>query len=146
MSTSTRKSAGSFNQPQNAAITDASICVSQNTEDLHLVILDLEDNPQNLTLFRRWVAVLTISSAALCVTCASSIVSRFTCHLGHNGLISPQAAFTEQATAQMFHVSSEVTVLGISLFVTGLGSGPLLVGPLSEVYGMPQIFHAMIYF
>jgi hypothetical protein len=46
-----------------------------------------------------------------------------------------QAAFTEQGVAQTFHVSREVTVLGISLFVTGLGAGPLLVGPLSEVYG-----------
>jgi hypothetical protein len=47
----------------------------------------------------------------------------------------PQAAFTEQGAALTFHVSHEVTILGISLFVTGLGTGPLLVGPLSEVYG-----------
>lgn len=40
-------------------------------------------------------------------------------------------------TSQTFHVSHEVTVLGISLFVIGLGSGPLLVGPLSEMYGAP---------
>lgn len=50
-----------------------------------------------------------------------------------------QAAFTEQGAAQTFHVSHEVTILGISLFVTGLGTGPLLVGPLSEVYGTPNI-------
>jgi hypothetical protein len=34
-----------------------------------------EDDPQQLSLFRRWMAVATISSAALCVTCASSMAS-----------------------------------------------------------------------
>ena len=56
-----------------------------------------------------------------------------------------QAAFTEQSSAQTFHVSHEVTILGISLFVTGLGAGPLPVGPLSEVYGMSQISHSVVY-
>ncbi|KAL4061760.1 major facilitator superfamily domain-containing protein [Scleroderma yunnanense] len=70
-------------------------------------------------------AVLVISSGALCVTSASSV-----------------AAFTEQSTAETFHVSHEVTVLGISLFVAGLGVGPLFVGPLSEVYGRNIIYRA----
>jgi MFS family permease len=56
-----------------------------------------------------------------------------------SGLIALQAAFTEQGAAQTFHVSHEVTILGISIFVTGLGTGPLLVGPLSEVYGTSKI-------
>ncbi|KAG1718072.1 hypothetical protein EDB19DRAFT_1033167 [Suillus lakei] len=88
-----------------------------------LVVLEPEDNPQNMSSFRRWLAVLIISSASLCVTCASSI-----------------AAFTEQGAAQTFHVSHEVTILGISIFVTGLGTGPLLVGPLSEVYGRNAVY------
>lgn len=145
MSTSIRKSAGSFIQPQNPALTDVDMFASQNVKDPYLVALEPEDNPQNMTLFRRWLAVLIISSAALCVTCASSIVSQFICRLGLNRLIILQAAFTEQGAAQTFRVSREVTVLGISLFVTGLGVGPLLVGPLSELYGMPQILHAMSY-
>ncbi|KAG2028245.1 major facilitator superfamily domain-containing protein, partial [Suillus americanus] len=66
---------------------------------------------------------LIISSASLCVTCASSI-----------------AAFTELGAAKTFNVSHEVTILGISLFVTGLGTGPLLVGPLSEVYGRNVVY------
>ena len=39
-----------------------------------------------------------------------------------------------------FNVSKEVTVLGLSLFVMGLGLGPLLVGPLSEVYGRNIVY------
>ncbi|KAH7924128.1 MFS general substrate transporter [Leucogyrophana mollusca] len=91
--------------------------------DPHLVVLETEDNPQCMSSLRRWVAVLVISSASLCVTCASSI-----------------AAFTEDGSAETFHVSHEVTVLGISLFVSGLGAGPLLVGPLSEVYGRNIVY------
>ncbi|KAG1728568.1 major facilitator superfamily domain-containing protein [Suillus lakei] len=108
---------GSFGQPHDTATTETEVSVSasQNAEgDPHLVVLEPEDNPQNMSSFRRWLAVLIISSASLCVTCASSIA--------------------KQGAAQTFHVSHEVTILGISIFVTGLGTGPLLVGPLSEVY------------
>jgi len=39
------------------------------------VQLESEDDPQQLSLCRRWLAVATISSAALCVTCGSSVAS-----------------------------------------------------------------------
>lgn len=42
-----------------------------------MVTLEPEDDPKQLPLARKWLAVLTISSAALCVTCTSSIVSGF---------------------------------------------------------------------
>ena len=35
-----------------------------------------------------------------------------------------------------FGISQTVAILPISLFLMGLGTGPLLVGPLSEVHGM----------
>lgn len=35
-----------------------------------------------------------------------------------------------------FGISHTVSILPISLFLMGLGTGPLLVGPLSEVHGM----------
>lgn len=44
--------------------------------------------------------------------------------------------------AEEFGVSHIVTVLSISLFVEGLGCGPLLVGPLSEVYGRNNVYRA----
>jgi hypothetical protein len=34
-----------------------------------------------------------------------------------------------------FGISRTVSILPISLFLMGLGTGPLLVGPLSEVHG-----------
>ena len=44
-------------------------------EGRYEVQLEPEDDPQQLPLYRRWLAVATISSAALCVTCASSVAS-----------------------------------------------------------------------
>ncbi|GLB45677.1 putative MFS general substrate transporter [Lyophyllum shimeji] len=87
------------------------------------VILDPEEHPQNLSLVRKWIAVLVISSASLCVTCSSSV-----------------ASFTEQGVADEFRIPHLVAVLSLSLFVEGLGLGPLLVGPLSEVYGRNIVY------
>lgn len=89
----------------------------------YAVILEDEDDPQNLSTVRKWITVAVISSASLCAACTSSV-----------------ASFTELGIAAEFNVSHEVTILSISLFVTGLGIGPLLVGPLSEVYGRNIIY------
>ncbi|KAJ3781401.1 major facilitator superfamily domain-containing protein [Lentinula aff. detonsa] len=89
----------------------------------HEVTLEHHEHPQSLSIARKWLIVLVISSSALCVTCASSA-----------------ASFTEDGVSETFHVSHEVTILAISLFVEGLGLGPLLAGPLSEVYGRNIIY------
>ncbi|KAF9000016.1 major facilitator superfamily domain-containing protein [Cyathus striatus] len=95
----------------------------KGSDESYRVHLDPHEHPQQLSLFRKWLAVITISSASLCVTCASSV-----------------ASFTETGVAETFHVSNVVTVLAISLFVEGLGVGPLLVGPLSEIYGRNIVY------
>ncbi|PPQ97319.1 hypothetical protein CVT26_006637 [Gymnopilus dilepis] len=87
------------------------------------VFLDETEMPYNLPSIRKWIAVVVISSAALCVTCASSM-----------------AGFTEEGVAREFHVSKEVAILSISVFIGGLGLGPLIVGPLSEVYGRNAVY------
>ena len=38
--------------------------------------LDAEENLQELSIVRRWLAVLCIPSASICVTCASSMMRR----------------------------------------------------------------------
>ncbi|KAI0939121.1 hypothetical protein AcV5_000624 [Taiwanofungus camphoratus] len=89
----------------------------------YLVQLEPDDDPKHFSTLRKWVIVLVISSAALCATFASSV-----------------ATFTEAGLAEDLHTVHEVTILSISLFVLGLGIGPLLVGPLSEVYGRNNIY------
>ena len=39
-----------------------------------------------------------------------------------------------------FQVSREVATLGLSLFVIGLGFGPMVLGPLSEYHGRRPIY------
>jgi MFS family permease len=38
-------------------------------------------------------------------------------------------------TAVSFNVNAEVMLLGLSLYVLGSAFGPLVFGPLSEIYG-----------
>ncbi|KAH0826090.1 major facilitator superfamily domain-containing protein [Lanmaoa asiatica] len=102
---------------------------SKEAIDSYLVTLEPENDPQCMSTFRRWLAVLVISAGSVCVTCASSV-----------------SAFTEAGSSQTFHVSHEVTVLGVSLFVCGLGFGPLLVGPLSEMYAFAPNIGVFLFF
>ncbi|KAI0047960.1 MFS general substrate transporter [Auriscalpium vulgare] len=92
------------------------------------VTLEPEDDPQQLPLALRWLTVFTISTASLCVTSASSA-----------------AAETELAVAEKFGVSKEVGILGVSLFVLGLGLGPLITGPLSELYGRNIVYRVSFF-
>jgi len=55
-------------------------------------------------------------------------------------LVRGQAAFAELHVAKQFHVSKEVAILGVSLFVLGLGLGPLVAGPMSESYGRNVVY------
>ncbi|TFK64862.1 MFS general substrate transporter [Pluteus cervinus] len=87
------------------------------------VTLGPHEHPESLSLLTKWLIVIVVSSSSLCVTCASSL-----------------AAFTENGVSTEFGVSHEVSILSISLFVEGLGLGPLLVGPLSEVYGRNIVY------
>ncbi|KAI0751317.1 MFS general substrate transporter [Daedaleopsis nitida] len=91
--------------------------------DPYLVHLEQEDDPKCLPLWRKWLAVIVISVSSLCATFASSV-----------------AALTETGIAKDLHTSHEVTILSISLYVMGLGLGPLVVGPLSELYGRNIIY------
>jgi DHA1 family multidrug resistance protein-like MFS transporter len=61
---------------------------------------------------------VTLGIMTLAVTVASSIFS----------------TATEEA-ANDFGVSAEVMILGTSLFVLGFAFGPLIFGPMSELYG-----------
>lgn len=58
-----------------------------------------------------------------------------------SSIISP----AEMVLAHKFHVSSEVTVLCVSLYVLGFAFGPSIWAPIAEAYGrrvsiLPAIF------
>lgn len=80
-------------------------------------------NPRSMPKLRRWLIVLVVSASSVCVTCTSSL---YTTTYGQ--------LITE------FHTSREIATLGLSLFVVGLGIGPMVLSPLSEFYGRRPIY------
>lgn len=81
------------------------------------------ENPQNWSRGRKRMLLVVASSCAFCVTCTSSIISN-----------------AYQGIQDEFHIGRVVAILGLSLFVIGLGIGPMLLGPLSEFYGRRPVY------
>jgi hypothetical protein len=73
-------------------------------------------NPRSLGRARKWIVVLIVSATSLCVTCTSSLYT------------STYGQLTRE-----FGCSQLVATLGLSLFIMGLGIGPMVLAPLSEV-------------
>ncbi|EPQ58477.1 MFS general substrate transporter [Gloeophyllum trabeum ATCC 11539] len=94
-------------------------------ENPYIVDWDRNDpeNPYNWPKRRKWLITSQLAISTWTVSFGSSAYS--------GGL-----RFTES----MFHVSEEVAVLGISLYVLGFGLGPLVFAPLGEMYGRRRIF------
>ncbi|KAH7119772.1 major facilitator superfamily domain-containing protein [Dendryphion nanum] len=80
-------------------------------------------NPRSMSKLRRWIVVLILSASSLCVTCTSSLYTSTYSQLG------PE-----------FGSSRLVCTLGLSLFVAGLGTGPMILAPLSEFFGRRPIY------
>lgn len=98
----------------------------EGDEDPFLVDWDGEDDPEHprsRPTYRKWLVVLLLCAGSVCVTCASSIIPS-----------------TYQQTEAEFGMSQEVATLGLTLYVFGLGVGPLVLGPMSEFYGRRIIY------
>ncbi|KAG9233193.1 major facilitator superfamily domain-containing protein [Amylocarpus encephaloides] len=86
-------------------------------------------NPRSMTKARKWLVVIIVSLSSLCVTCTSSIYTS-----------------TYNQIEKEFDCPRIVATLGLSLFIMGLGIGPMLLGPLSEFYGRRPIYLASFTF
>ena len=75
-------------------------------------------NPQNKPAWLKWTYATLLGAMTFVVTFSSSVFSTATA-----------------ATAIEFSVSQEVMTLGTALFVLGFATGPVVFGPLSELYG-----------
>ncbi|KAI0836315.1 MFS general substrate transporter [Hypoxylon sp. FL0890] len=80
-------------------------------------------NPMNFSPFRRWLITGVVAFATLAVALVSSAYS--------GGVAEIIAAF---------HISQEIAILGVSVFVVGFAVGPLLWAPLSELFGRQLLF------
>ena len=83
---------------------------------------DLED-PLKWSPVARWIQMIMVGLATLTLTSGSS-------------------AYTGGAKdiVEEFHVSDEVVLLGVSLYVLGFGAGPLIWVPLTDVYGRRALY------
>lgn len=84
---------------------------------------DDPDNPMNWSLLMRIMHVFPISFLGFAVTAGSS-------------LITPA---TPEIEAH-FEVSRTAAILSLSLFVLGLGLGPVIAAPVSESYGRAVVY------
>ncbi|KAL2045924.1 hypothetical protein ABVK25_011945 [Lepraria finkii] len=85
---------------------------------------DDPQNPQNWPKSKKYLVTVLYSILTFTLTFSSSIFSTAT-----------------EATSKEFGVSPEVMTLGTSLIVLGFAVGPMLWGPLSELYGRrPPLF------
>lgn len=104
-----------------------------DSDDEHFVNWEKDDkrNPKNWPMRRKWAAV--------------SVVSAFT-------FISPvSSAIVAPAMVQMskdLHLNGEIMqAMVMSIFVLAYAVGPLLFGPLSEVYGRTKVLqHSNLFF
>ncbi|CEH13272.1 Synaptic vesicle transporter SVOP and related transporters (major facilitator superfamily) [Ceraceosorus bombacis] len=95
-------------------------------KDANLVSWDVDAdsrNPLAWSTAKRWTILMIVSTCSLCVTCTSSVVSS-----------------TFESLESDFRIGHEVAILGLSLFVLGLGIGPLALAPLSEFYGRRPVY------
>jgi MFS family permease len=90
-----------------------------------LVNLSLSDaaHPHRFSLLRKWTITLLLCTATINMGYTSAVYS---------------PAFSQITTA--LSTSRLVATLGLSLFIAGLGSGPMFFAPLSEFYGRRPIY------
>ncbi|KAL3465833.1 major facilitator superfamily domain-containing protein [Aspergillus heterothallicus] len=72
---------------------------------------------------RKWLIVIIVCNAIICVTCISSIYT---------------TTYTQLSVD--FGVTTLLCTVGLSVYVLGIGTGPLLTSPLSERYGRRPIY------
>ncbi|KAI5807347.1 major facilitator superfamily domain-containing protein [Peziza echinospora] len=81
-------------------------------------------NPRSWSKTKKWIITFIVSGCALCVTCASSIY----------------AATYDNLLTEFPGTPREEAIAGLSTFLAGLATGPMLLAPLSEFYGRRPIF------
>lgn len=94
---------------QEAVLDAMQIVPSEKGEDSKIVTWDGENDPKkpsNMSELRKWMIVVTTGLMTFCVSFASSVFST-----------------TTFVTAELFGVSSEVMILGLSLYVLGFAFG-----------------------
>ncbi|RDW58408.1 major facilitator superfamily protein-6 [Coleophoma crateriformis] len=110
--------------------TSARDPVTGNMQEYELVTFKIDDpeNPKNWSKGKKWWCTFVVA---------------FTCFVVafDSGVITADLA----GVSKTFHVSDEVSLLTITLFVIGFGVGPLCFAPLSEIYGRQVVYISTLF-
>lgn len=96
--------------------------------ELPEIKLDHEEMPLNWPARKKWSSTIAVVFMTTTITFCSSIHS---------------AAIT--GVARSFDCSTTVATLGVSTFLVGFATGPLLFAPLSEVWGRSPVFRITLF-
>ncbi|GME45012.1 Benomyl methotrexate resistance protein [Neofusicoccum parvum] len=88
---------------------------------------DDPDNPHNWSYLKRGCITLAVGLIGFTVTLGSSVYT---------------PALSE--VVQKFNISTTVALLGLSLYTIGLGFGPVLAAPISEIFGRNVVYRTSI--
>lgn len=96
-----------------------------NVERYELVTWKVNDpeNPKNWPKAYKWWCTMTVAVTCFVVAFNSAVITA-----------------DIEGVAKEFHVSIEVALLSITLFVVGFGIGPMAFAPLSEIVGRRPIY------
>ncbi|GAD92048.1 efflux pump antibiotic resistance protein, putative [Paecilomyces variotii No. 5] len=99
--------------------------VTGQMEQWKLVTFKIDDpeNPKNWSKAMKWYCTMCVAFTCFVVAFASGVIT--------GGLAGPE---------KTFHVSEEVSLLTITVFVVGFGVGPMVFAPLSEVIGRRWVY------
>lgn len=125
--TATAKPVGHFSLVFNPAGVDSTVMnysyPGDGTPDSPYIVDFLPNDPHNAHTFpkwKKWSITILHAIATLAVAFVSTAFS--------GGIIE---------VIRAFHISQEVAILGISLFVLGFAVGPLIWAPLSGMFTCP---------
>lgn len=91
--------------------------------DLVTFKIDDPENPKNWSKLRKWYCTMCVAFTCFVVAFNSSVITA-----------------DLEGVSEEFHVSGEVSLLTITLFVVGFGVGPMAFAPLSEIYGRRPVY------
>ena len=109
-------------------VPNKTVAVIPKTEDPFLVAFDPVfdvDNPKDWPSRRKWAVTDVLSATGFNRIMVSTIMA---------------PALT--TIANELHMSSAEAVMALSIYLLATAFGPLVIGPLSEVYGRSRVLHA----
>lgn len=94
-------------------------------ERYELVTFKIDDpeNPKNWSKARKWYVTMCVAITCFVVAFNSAVITA-----------------DIAGVAEEFHVSEEVALLTITLFVVGFGVGPMAFAPMSEIWGRRPVY------